>query len=62
MGPMGVNGLAVGGGPAYWVRSVRRLGGRETDLELKLGAILNTIQSSLSLTYTSRTHTDTPHS
>jgi len=54
-----VNGLAAGGGPAYWVQS-GDLAEEKQIWYLKLGAILNTIQSSLSPTYTSRIHTDTP--
>jgi len=56
MGPTGVNGLAAGGGPAYWA-AAGRLGERETDRELKLGAILNTIQSSLPPPYLHIMHT-----
>jgi len=48
MGPTGVNGLAAGGGPAYWVQS-GDLAEEKQIWYLKLGAILNTIQSSLSL-------------
>ena len=47
-GPTGVNGLAAGG-QAGLLGAVARLVGRETDPEFKLGAILNTIQSSLPL-------------
>jgi len=54
--PMGVKGRA-GGQPACW--AVRRLGGRETKLIFEAGC--NTKYSTrLSVTYTSRTHTDTP--
>jgi len=59
MGPTGMNGLAAGGRPAYWAQS----GDSSEEKQiwyLKLGAILITLQSSLSPTYTSRTHTDTP--
>jgi len=40
-----VNGLAAGGGPAYWVQS-GDLAEEKQIWYLKLGAILNTIQSS----------------
>jgi len=47
MGPTGVNGLAARRGQAGLLGAAGRLVRRETDPELKLGAILNTIQSSL---------------
>jgi len=59
MGPTGVNGLAAGRGPTYWAQS-GDLVKEKRIWYLKLGAILNTTQSSLSPTYTSRIHTDTP--
>ena len=59
MGPTGVNGLAAGDRPAYWAQS-GNLAEEKQIWYLKLGAILNTIQSSLLTTYTSRIHTDTP--
>ena len=53
--PMGVQG----GGQAY--RAAVWLGARETKLDLKLGALLNTVQGSLLPTYHARiqTHTHT---
>jgi len=48
MGPTGVNGLAAGGGPAYWAQSGDLAEERQI-WYLKLGTILNTTQSSLSL-------------
>ena len=65
MGPTGVNGLAAGGGgPVYWAQS-HSLSEEKQKPELKLGAILNTIQSPLLPlfpTNTSRIHTDIPTS
>jgi len=59
MGPTGVNGLAAGRGRAGLLGAVAWLVRRETDPELKLGAILNTIQGSLlpPLHYLHITHT-----
>jgi len=48
MGPTGMNRLAVGGRPAYWAQS-GDLAEEKQIWYLKLGAILNTTQSSLSL-------------
>ena len=49
--PMGVQG----GGPAYW--PAVWLGARETKLDLKLGALLNTVQGSLLPTHHAHTQT-----
>jgi len=53
---MGVDGSA-GGGPAYWAATW--LGARETKLDLKLGALPNTVQGFLLPTHHAHTQTHT---